>query len=259
MLVRYNRSHQATWFAWTYEVTGKLNKWTGSVSDYFGLAAKNEALAEENNRLRNLLAQNYSPVDTSGREVSDTFLVDSTRQVRKYYWRNARVVNNSVASQQNFITLQRGRNQGVEPEMAVVGPAGIVGVVTDVSDNMAIVMSLLHVKSATSVRMKNTGHNGILQWDGKNLGELQLTGIPKSAKVEMGDTVLTSNISINFPPGLMVGTVVKVEVQQGFNNYLLWVKPATNFYALDHVDIIENSFLKEQQDIESRIKMAKEQ
>ncbi len=259
LLVQYNKSHQARWMSWSYEVTGHLNKWTGTVTQYFGLVAKNKALSEENNRLRNLLGQNFVSVDTTGHIVSDTALIDSVPTVRKYFWRKARVVNNSVNSQANFITIQRGSRQGVEPQMAVVGPNGIVGVVTDVSDNMAIVMSMLHRKNATSVRMKNTGHNGILEWDGRNAGLLQLKGIPQSAKVVVGDTVLTSNISINFPPGLMVGTVAEIGKQQGFNNYLLQIKPATNFHALDYVDVIENSFIKEQQEIERRIKKAKEE
>jgi rod shape-determining protein MreC len=237
-----------------YNFTGKINKKYTEVTDYFSLAKNNQALAEENNRLRNLLPQNFTSIDTGTVLMRDTLSIDSNKVIRKYLWRNARVINNSVQSQNNFITIERGRLQGIAPEMAVIGASGIVGIVTDVSDNMAIVKSLLHRKNTTSVMLKKTGTSGLLDWDGKNAGLLQLKGIPKSTVLALGDTVLTSNISLNFPPGLMVGTIAKVEKETDGNNYKLQIKPATNFYNLNYVDVIENLLLKEQRDIEQRIK-----
>lgn len=254
LLVQYNRSHQSRFMEVAYEVTGRIDKRYMAITSYFSLGENNRKLAEENNRLRNLLTQNFTSIDSSSRLVKDTMRVDSNLVLRKYLWRSARVINNSVSGQNNYITLERGRNQGIKPEMAVMSAGGIVGVVTDVSDNMAIVMSLLHRKSATSVLLKNTGTNGILDWNGKNPGLLQLNGIPKSVPLKLGDTVLTSNISLNFPPGLMVGTIAKIEKDSEGNNYKLQIKPGTNFYSVDYVDVIENLFLQEQREIEQRTK-----
>ncbi len=254
LLVRYNKTHQARYMETAYEVTGRINKQYNNAASYLSLGDNNRRLAEENNRLRNLLAENFISIDSSATLVKDSLFFDSSRVVRKYLWRHARVINNSVNSQTNFITLERGRAQGIAPEMAVVSAGGIVGVVTDVSDNMAIVMSLLHKKNATSVMLKKTGTSGILEWDGRNAGLLQLRGIPKSTELKVGDTVLTSNISLNYPPGLMVGTIARVEKETDGNNYRLQIKPGTNFYSIDYVDVIENLFLKEQREIEQRIK-----
>jgi rod shape-determining protein MreC len=254
LLVRYNKTHQARYMETAYEITGRINKQYNNAIRYLSLAENNRRLAEENNRLRNLLAENFISIDSSATLVTDTLVFDSSRVVRKYLWRHARVINNSVNSQTNFITLERGRAQGIAPEMAVVSAGGIVGVVTDVSENMAIVMSLLHKKNATSVMLKKTGTTGILEWDGRDAGLLQLRGIPKSTELKVGDTVLTSNISLNYPPGLMVGTIAQVEKETDGNNYRLQIKPGTNFYSIDYVDVIENLFLKEQREIEQRIK-----
>lgn len=259
LLVRYNKSHQAKYMEWSYDVTGSINKRYSDVAAYFSLADNNKRLAEENNRLRNLLAENFTSIDTSATLRFDTAMIDSSRVMRKYLWRTAAVINNSVSSQNNFITIERGRLQGIAPEMAVVSAGGIVGVVTDVSDNMAIVRSLLHRKSITSVMLKNSGTTGLLEWDGKNPGLLQLKGIPKSTALKVGDTVLTSNISLNYPAGLMVGTIAKVEKESDGNNYRLQVKPGNNFYSVDYVDVIENLFLKEQRDIEQRINKQQQQ
>jgi rod shape-determining protein MreC len=258
LLVKYNRSQQAKYLETAYEITGKINKRYNAFTRYFSLDENNRILTADNNRLHNLSSNNFTSVDSSAREVSDTTVVDSTQLIRKYLWRDARVINNSLTGQNNYITLERGRNQGIKVDMAVMGPAGIVGRVTDVSDNMSVVMSLLHRKSVTSVMLKKGNITGILEWNGENPALLQLKGIPKSTDVKIGDTVLTSNISLNFPPGLMVGTIVGGKKQKGGNEWQLDVKPGSNFYNLQWVYVIENVLLNEQKELESRAKKTKE-
>jgi len=254
MLVSYSKSHRAKYLELAYEASGKINKQYSSVTRYFSLAENNGFLAKENEKLNNLLMQNFTKIDTGFVEKTISLVVDSTTLTRKYLWREARVINNSVSAQNNYITMERGRLQGVEPDMAVVSPAGIVGIVTDVSDNMCIVMSLLHRKSNTSVRHKNSGVTGILDWNGINPERLQIRGIPKSTKLTKGDTVITSNLSLNFPEGMMVGTIAEFQKDDEGNNYRVNLKPAANFFTLEFVYIIENLFLKEQQELEKRAK-----
>jgi rod shape-determining protein MreC len=252
MLVKYNKSQQAKYFEVAYEVTGKINKRYTSFINYFGLTEVNQSLSAENNRLNNIVSSNFTFIDTSSRVKMDTAVVDSSRLIRKFLWRSARVINNSIGEQNNYLTLERGRKQGIEPDMAVMSASGIVGRVTDVSDNMCVVMSLLHRKSTISVSLKNSGNNGSLTWDGINPALLQLSGISKSNQLKVGDTILTSNISRSFPPGLMVGTIASATLNKGGNDYLIQVKPGTNFSNVQFVDVIENLLMKEQQDLESR-------
>lgn len=254
LLVKYSKSHQARYMELSYELTGRINKKYATTIGYLTLGENNRLLAEENNRLRNQSGINFTRIDTSAKPVKDTSRLDSTTVIRKFLWRTAHVINNSVSTQNNMITLERGRNQGIQPEMAVMAAGGIVGLVTDVSDNMAVVMSLLHRKSVTSVMLKKGSITGILDWDGRNPMLLQLKGIPKSTVLKKGDTVLTSNISLNYPPALMVGTIASFEPEKAGNNYTINVKPGANFYSLDYVDVIENMLLKEQQELERRAK-----
>ncbi len=254
MLVNFSRSHRAKYLELAYEGAGRINKQYFKVTRYFSLAENNGYLARENEKLNNLLLQNFTKIDTGFVEKTVTLVIDSNTLTRKYLWRQARVINNSVSAQNNYITVERGRLQGVRPDMAVVSPAGIVGIVTDVSDNMCIVMSLLHRKSNTSVSHKNSGVSGILEWNGYNPERLQIRGIPKSTKLAKGDTVVTSNLSLNFPEGMMVGTIAEFEKDEEGNNYRVNVKPAANFFTLEYVYIIENLFLMEQQELEKRAK-----
>lgn len=258
LLVKYNRSQQAKYLETAYELTGRINKKYNSFTRYFSLNENNRVLAEDNTRLHNLASSNFTSLDSSARLVTDTLVVDSSKTIRKYFWRDARVINNSVAGQNNYITLERGSKQGIAVDMAVMGPGGIVGRVTDISNNMCVVMSLLHRKSITSVMLKKGGIAGILEWNGENPELLQLKGIPKSTDIKTGDTVITSNLSANFPMGLMVGTVVRGHKEKDGNNWQLDIKPGSNFYSLQYVYVIENVQNSEQKELESRAKKTKE-
>ena len=106
--------------------------------------------------------------------------------------------------------------------------------------------------------LKNGGITGILEWNGESPGLLQLKGIPKSIELKLGDTVLTSNISLNYPPGLMVGTIAKGVKSKDSNTWQLEIKPGSNFYNLEYVYVIENLLLNEQKELETRAKKTKE-
>ncbi len=253
MLVHYNRGHQAWYMQASYEVTGRINSQANKITSYFDLKENNRLLAEENSRLKNELRQNFIVFDTSVRTVSDAVKWDSTGKPRKYFYRHAQVVENSTAQPKNFITLQRGTNQGINRDQAVTSAGGIVGIVVDGNANYSIVMSLLNRDTRTSVLMKKDLVSNILTWDGRSPDRLQLT-IPKSSVVAIGDTVLTSNSSDKFPPGLMVGTVAKIEEEAGSGNHLLQIKPGANFRSLQYVDAIENYYIKEQTELQNRVK-----
>lgn len=254
LLVNFNSSHQAAYLEMSYGITGQINKKANQVKNYFALAENNKKLANENAALKNQLYANFIDADSSGRLVVDSAKRDTTGKQRKYFYRTAAVVNNSISQQENFIQLQRGSNEGVQKDMAVTSAGGIVGVVTSVSANYAEVLSLLNRSSHVSVMMKKDHSTGTLEWDGKNPSILQLNKLPKSTKIAIGDTVLTSNSSFNFPPGLMVGTIAKIDVEQGGNSYMLQIQPGANFFTLQYVDVIENIFYKEQKEMESKVK-----
>lgn len=253
ILVHYNRSHRAWYMQASYELTGRINSQANKIESYFSLQENNRLLAEENARLKNELRQNFIQFDTTINIVADTMKWDSTGKPRKYFYRHALVVDNSISLQKNFITLQRGSSQGIDKDQAVTSAGGIVGIVTDANSNYSIVMSLLNRDTRTSVLMKKDLATGILTWDGRSPDRLQLT-ISKSSVISKGDTVLTSNSSDKFPPGLMVGIVESMEDEAGSGNHLLQIKPGANFRSLQYVDVIENYFLKEQTELQNRIK-----
>jgi rod shape-determining protein MreC len=251
-LSHYSKTHEAYFASTANEITGRINSNYNNFSSYFILKDVNRQLAEENTALRNQLNSNYIVIDSSKKLHADTININSATKFRKYYYLFARVVNKSISLQNNYITLERGSEQGIKKGMSVVGPAGIVGVVTEVSNNYSTVMSLLHHNSKISAMLKKDDFPGSIEWDGVDPSYLVLKNIPKSEKVANGDTVLTSYYSVNFPSNLMIGTVSSFTSAPSSNFYIIKVKTATNFYTLQYVNVIDNRRSDEQTQLEQK-------
>ena len=211
ILINYNQTYQAIFSNIANEATGKVGAQYNSIEYYFRLKKTNEALAAENAELRGLLKQSFEGPDTSSVIKIDSLLKDTLGRVRKFRFLPAKVVNNDISDQNNYITLYRGSKQGATTDMGVIGPQGIVGKVILVSDNYCRVMSLLNRNSKVSAMTKKGFYTGLADWDGKDPRYITLHNIPKSAKVKIGDSVLTSNLSGSYPPGIMVGTVAAMK------------------------------------------------
>lgn len=247
MLFRYNKYHRAVFLGRANEITGYINSKFDNVDDYFHLKDENQRLHRMNDSLLHLMQFNFMAPDTGVRMVTDTLQIDTSALVRRYFWRDAKVINNSVSEQKNYFQINRGSRQGIKDDMAVVNSDGsAVGVVVNVSENFSQVMSLLHVQRKVNAMMKKSRNSGTIEWDGKNPLFLTLRGIPKSDSVAIGDTVLTSLYSFNFPPGLLIGTIDGKVDDKSTNFFVLRVKPAANFQNLQQVHVIENLQQNEQ-------------
>lgn len=253
-LFRYNKFHEAAFMRVANEGTGWFSTRYDKVQYYFNLKKTNEDLVKENEQLRNQLRQNFSSIDTSAVVVKDSIPFDSLGHYRIYAWRSAKVVNNSVGLQNNYITIQRGEKQGVRKDMGVISATGIVGTVVNTSDNYAVVMSLLHRQNRVSAKMKKTGEVGAVQWDGESPLYITMTNVPKSVPLAKGDTVVTSQYSYLFPPGIMVGTIAEIKDDKASNFYTLRLKPATDFFKLEYVTVVENLYKDEQKKLEEATK-----
>jgi rod shape-determining protein MreC len=250
MLFRYNKFHEAIFMNASTEITGRINDKYNTIEYYFQLKKTNESLLKENLRLRQLLHENYEAPDSARRLITDTIRIDSARSVLKYKEMEAKVVNSTTSQQTNYLTIHRGSDQGVRPNMGVISPQGIAGTVVNVSENYATVMSLLHRQYKVVVKLKNGGDRGTIEWDGLSPLFVTLKDIPKSARVAKGDTIVTSQTSSKFPAGIMVGTVYEIVEDNTSNFYTLKIRPATNFFNIEYVYVIDNLQYDEQKRLE---------
>jgi len=162
----------------------------------------------------------------------------------------AKVVNNTITLPTNYLTIHRGFRQGVHPNMGVTGPQGIVGSVINVSENFAVVMSVLHPNFHIVAQLRKGGENGTLYWDGISPSFISMRGVPRSANVMVGDTVVTSQISYLFSANLLVGTVAEIVPDNTSNFYNLKIRLATNFSNIEYAYVIDNLQYEEQKRLE---------
>ena len=253
MLSSHSKSHQTFFGNWNNTVAGTVNSYYNEWAYFFDLKATNAKLVAENVALRNELAQNFVPFDTSVKSGTLILRKDSLEKIRKFFYYPAKVVGNSFTLQKNYITIERGALQGVKKDMAVISPDGsIVGVVVEVNENYSKIMSLLHRNSKVSAMLKRDRIAGSIEWDGKSPDILLLKNISKSASPKIGDTVLTSPYSSSFPAQLMIGRVTSIIKDPSSNFLTLNIKSATNFYNLEFVYLVQNKRMEAQADIEQK-------
>lgn len=233
-------------------VLGSMYQQRADVAYYFALRRMNDSLLAENTKLRQKIAV-YTGVDTL-RDSAGTYAIrqiDSTTPVRyaSYTYRTARVINNTVASVNNYITLNRGEKDGIKKDMAVISANGVVGKIVNTSAHFSTAISVLSKKQQVSARLKD-GTIGYISWDGKDADMLQMKNVPNQIKVRKGDTVYTTEYSF-FPADVMVGVVTKTAIVKSKNLQVLYLKPTTNFRRLQYVYVVDNSMAGERKQIEN--------
>ncbi len=234
-------------------ISGLVYKKQSDVVYYFGLRKMNDSLLNENALLRKKIDQVRS-LDTLKDSVVHKKIgpPDSTVHIVKfndYLYRTARVINNSTNASDNYITINRGSNDGISKNMAVISGTGVVGRVEHVSAHFSSVLSVLSAKLKVSAKLKN-GTNGFVVWDEKGPDILTMTDVPQQINVKKGDSVFTNTFSLYFPPDVLIGTVVKTEVVKKNALQLIYLQSSTNFHNLQYVYVIENKMSSERKQLE---------
>lgn len=245
ILINRNHSyHQVRFASSVNSFKGALAAKFANVGNYFALKHENEALLRENVRLYNMLEQSYIEEITLEQ-------IDTNRE-HKYVYLYANVLNNSVNKQYNYLTLDKGRIQGIAEDMAVIGPDGIVGTVKSVSDNFSLVISVLNRDYHPNARIKSSEYFGYIEWNGNNYQMVKLKDIPMHAPFAIGDTIVTSGYSASFPEGIPIGVITKSEIDRGIQLEFT-VKLFSDFKKLNHVIIVKNFLREEQKELEETV------
>ena len=245
VLIFNNNSFQkAKYLNSSNRITGSIYKSYNSIINYFGLTEVNRELSEENAFLRSELAKIYlEPDSVIARKL--------TIQESIYNFISAKVINNSVNRQYNYITLNKGRRDGIKPDMGIINSDGVVGIITNVSESFSVGFSVLNKLWGVSAKHKKSGTFGPISWDGSDYRHANLNGIPFHVELAIGDTIVTSSYSSVFPEGFFIGTVSEFDEPSGENYYNITIKLAVNFKALSYVEVIENKKKDEIKTLES--------
>jgi rod shape-determining protein MreC len=241
LLIKYNTYQNASIYKLKYAIVGRFSEKYADFSKYLSLLEQNDILLKENAKLYNQMKASYYSIR------NDSYL-DSTL-IPHFKFIPAKVINNSVNKQYNFITLDKGSIHGIKPEMGVIGPDGVVGKVKSVTRHFSSVIPIINRDIEVSARIKNSNFFGPIVWPGYNYRKVYLKEILLHAKFNTGDTIETSGLTYAFPAGIMIGTITGYDIEQGVK-YKIKVDLSTDYNKLTDVMIIENLMKDEQKALE---------
>jgi rod shape-determining protein MreC len=225
--------HRNTTIHSSGNITGRLLLTKNSIYDYFQLKDQNKKLNRENASLRMRLL-----------EIGDTLLGSESTFIFPdsipYKIFPARVIKNDYYKPDNYLTLDIGKNQGIEPDMGVISPTGIVGVIDHSSKRFSRVISILNSQISLNAQIKGTATIGSLKWSGTDPYTMSLEDVPRLARVTRGDTILTGKQSTMFPPDILIGIIEDARLVENGSRYKIKVKLFNDMTNLDHVNVIKS-------------------
>lgn len=228
-------------------ISGGFYEQCNKITKYFYLASVNEALVKENALLRSQIESSY--VKYSNKEVE----VEDTVYKQRFTFVETKVISKSINKRNNYFMLDKGVSSGVNKDMCVITPNGLLGLVVNSTSNFSLVMTVLHQDSKIAIKNKRTQATGTMIWEGGNYKIGKIIEMPSSMPVKKGDTLITSGFSRDFPEGIEVGyikTFVK-DPSTGFFN--IEFEFSTDYNKLEYVYVVKNLFKAEQDLLENSI------
>jgi len=237
--------HNAAFFNTSNNIVASIFGLRQGVYQYFNLLKENNNLAKENAFLRDLISHQKLQIE----EVDSTFLVleDTTVQ---YTYIPAKVINNSTRKSNNYITVDKGRKDGIETGMGAISSFGVVGVVKTVSNRYATLYSLLHGDMQVSSLLSRLGVFCTTKWDGIDPLYASLLYIPRHVELQEGDTVSTSGYNAIFPEGIPIGWIKSYSIEENETFYNVIIELSSDFQSLSHVYLIDNYYRQEKDSVE---------
>ncbi|MCF6297305.1 MAG: rod shape-determining protein MreC [Flavobacteriaceae bacterium] len=215
-------------------ITGGIYNKINNFKEFILLKNENKRLSEENIYLKNLIyLQNKTTVSI------DSLITDTLNFHQKYRFTSAKTINNEFRKNNNYLTINKGSNHGIEPDLGVVNSKGIIGITRSISNNYTTVLSVLNVNYQINVKLSSNNYFGSLSWDNKDYKTVQLLYLPIQASIKIGDTIVTGGKSTIFPEGIPVGTIKDFKTKN--NNYEnINITLFNDMSAISYVQIIDN-------------------
>jgi rod shape-determining protein MreC len=212
---------------------------TFSVVNYYLYNFVNhENLKEENEKLRLVNAELMLQLSKLRK---DALLIDELKNAlhlkdtSNLSLISSQILSRFVDSNQESVTINVGRKDGVNIGMPVISEKGLVGIIFSVSDDFALVKTLRNTDLSLTVKSERTGEQGILKW---RSNKLRIINTPKTYQIKKGDRIITSELSTIIPVVLPVGVAQSTEnVEKGIFNEII-VAPFVDFNRLQYVFVI---------------------
>jgi rod shape-determining protein MreC len=198
-----------------------------------GVAADNDALKKRVLELEGL-AQAQAAIVSQTTELESLLRLQESLVAPTLA---ARVIAGGAAPGADIVTIDRGSDDGVEPDMAVIGHQGVIGRVFNRPTAHAAQVQLLTGRlAAAGAVTEQSLATGVVQ-GGAGDPPLEMTFVDVLRNVEVGERVVTSGLDGIFPRGFVIGTIERAVKGSGFYSDVR-VRPAEDFSRLDVVLVV---------------------
>ena len=200
--------------------------------------------AAENEQLRQRVADLETEVHQARAEHDENQRLKDLlglKEQSKYGIVPASVIARDPSLWFNTVTINRGSSSGVELNMPVATPGGIVGRVIATSPWTAQVMLITDEKSAAGAVVGQLGTSnalGSIRGLGEN-GLLEMRYVSGLEAVKPGDYVVTTGQDGIYPQGLNVGAVVEVKSGSATTPHMIHIKPGARIDSLEEVAVLQ--------------------
>lgn len=246
LLVQFNHYQNSVWVSSANAIAGSIHEGRASIESFFTQQRINESLTLRNIYLERQVAQlrRLYAEKTKTTNPDEVRALDSLSQ---YQLVPAKVVSSELDRNDNLMTINSGKADGIEPGMGVICGKGIVGVTYLCSDHYSVVIPVLNSHSSR-ISCAIRGHNyfGVLRWYGEDARYAYVEDIPRHARFKRGDWVETNGYSSIFPAGVLVGRIETAYNSRDGLSYRLKIQLSTDFGNLRDVMVITDRSFAEQ-------------
>ena len=220
-------------------MTQAAEQWYSYMFRYEALAAENEALKEQIAHMEDQARLADSVKRENGR-LRD--MMGLTTITEKYDLVDANIIGWSSTDWTNTMTINRGSDSGITVDMVAITANGeVVGLVTEVGPNYAVVKTVLDSTLEISTIIASSGYNGMVKggYYYKNINHLIMDYLPSSAIIRNNDQVVTAGSTV-YPRNLIVGHVVDAGFDDTGVAKFAVLKPAAEIDSLEQVFLLTN-------------------
>lgn len=221
-----------------------VSKLTDGAEQLYSYMFKYESLLAENEALKEQLAQmedDARVADSVSRE-NDRLraLLELKTANEDYELADGYIISWSSNDWSSTFTINQGSNVGIAEGMCAITANGeLVGLVSEVGTNYAVIKSVLDSSLEISATIAASGYNGMVKggYTSDTPDLLRMNYLPSSATIHINDQVVTTGSTV-YPRGLIVGNVVDAGFDDtGVAKYAL-LKPAADIGSLEQVFVV---------------------
>lgn len=203
-------------------------------------------LVKENEELQQQVADLNSTISNMELKLKELDDLQELYELDQTYYdyetTGARIIGRGTSNWFNTFTIDKGQKDGIKVNMNVIADGGLVGIVTSVGDSYSVVRAIVDDTSNVSATISSTEDNCIVSGSLEKMTSDNLIEFSNldddEDKVAIGDVIVTSNISDKFLPGLMIGYVSSVSLDENELTKSGTLTPVVDFKHLSDVLVI---------------------